>query len=314
MNSTSINHPVKRLSAHTLADLAKLHEAIYARTPAAQYFVKKYSTAYTGSKYIGFLAYNEAGMPIAFYGVIPCFLWHRGKVVLAAQSADTMTHPNYRNQGLFVQLAQLTYELCKAEGIQLIFGFPNENSLPGFVDKLGWKVSDTMDRFTIPVNSYDWENRLKRIPGVCLLYRKYVAYVLKKYRTNQQGLTNTALSDGFDGVYRNADHLKYKTYNQTYVIQANRSLVWIEVSNGLIIGDIALATDNFDAVMRKVTNLAQKLGVKQVLFHASPGTRLHKLFNDRYWSVPSFPVIFKGLGSKISTDKMKFTIADVDIF
>src|ERR1700744_5068987 len=127
-------HTIQRLSAANINALVKLHAAVYKREVPVTFFINKYNPAYTNVMYTGFIAYNEAVQPIAYYGVIPCFLRHGSEVILAAQSADTMTHPGYRNRGLFVELANLTYELCRAEGINIIFGFPNQNSLPGLVN------------------------------------------------------------------------------------------------------------------------------------------------------------------------------------
>jgi len=67
-------------------------------------------------------------------------------------------------------------------------------------------------------------------------------------------------------------------------------------------------------MMDALKNLAAKLGLQQVHFHASPGTSLHGLFAMRFKSIPSFPVIFKVLGEDMLTEKIKFTSADIDTF
>jgi len=46
-------------------------------------------------------------------------------------------------------LAKLTYKLAEERKIQLVFGFPNKNSLPGFQNKLDWKFYGSMQNFTI---------------------------------------------------------------------------------------------------------------------------------------------------------------------
>jgi len=66
--------------------------------------------------------------------------------------------------------------------------------------------------------------------------------------------------------------------------------------------------------MNKLSGLARKLGVAEIHFHASPQTKLHSLFAQRYQPIASFPVIFKELGDDIATDRIKFTFADIDIF
>src|SRR5690242_9433872 len=87
------NYHVARLNADNLRDLEQLHHAVYGRPSAKGYYFNKYNTAYTGKRYVGFIAYNATGTPVAYYGVLPCYLKHGDTIMLAAQSADTMTHP-----------------------------------------------------------------------------------------------------------------------------------------------------------------------------------------------------------------------------
>lgn len=68
----------------------------------------------------------------------------------AALSMTTMTHPDYRGQGLFERTASALYERMAAEGLSAVWGFPNRNSNPSFRRKLGWSaIAD------IPVMSRD---------------------------------------------------------------------------------------------------------------------------------------------------------------
>src|SRR6187402_3609887 len=124
----SAGYRIERLTEELLADLTSLHQAVYQKKIALDFFKRKYNTAFTGAMYVGFLAY-DGNQPAAFYGVIPCFINCKGNSMLAAQSADTMTHPDHRGKGFFTELAELTYQLCRTEGIQVLFGFPNQNSL-----------------------------------------------------------------------------------------------------------------------------------------------------------------------------------------
>src|ERR1043166_2457107 len=143
-------YKIARLDEDKLPDVSRLHQKIYGITPKENYFHEKYDTSYTGVMHIGFLAYDKNNEPVAFYGVIPCFIQLGNRIVPAAQSADTMTHPSHRNKGLFTRLATLTFELCRQAGIAFVFGFPNQNSHHGLL-ALGWKVTERMERFSIPV-------------------------------------------------------------------------------------------------------------------------------------------------------------------
>ena len=64
-----------------------------------------------------------------------------GKRFVLFQSIDTMTNPDYQKMGLFTKLAQITYDhLISTRGAVYIFGFAGSSSLPGFVNKLNWKL------------------------------------------------------------------------------------------------------------------------------------------------------------------------------
>ncbi|MDN3582437.1 GNAT family N-acetyltransferase [Mucilaginibacter flavus] len=307
-------YQISRLSASNLSDVSKLHTAVYNKAPAPGFFDRKYNTAYTLVEHTGFIAYNQELQPIAFYGVIPCFMLIDGKEVLCAQSADTMTHPDYRNKGLFVELANRTFELCVQMGIKFLFGFPNQNSLPGFINKLGWQMAGQMDCFVIPVKAIPIAKLAAKFPVLKKWYSGYVDIMLRKYQLHQAGIPGSVLMEGFDGLSRNNGYLQNKTYSRTHVINVDGGVVWTKINNTLLIGDLSVSPANFTLVMSDLIKLAKKLGLQQIQFHTSRGTQLHSLFKLHYKAVDSFPVIFKDLGDDISTDRIRFTFADIDIF
>lgn len=61
-----------------------------------------------------------------------------GETRPAALSMTTMTHADYRGQGLFEQTASALYGQMADEGLFAVWGFPNRNSNPSFRRKLGW--------------------------------------------------------------------------------------------------------------------------------------------------------------------------------
>lgn len=316
MNNVAQNpeYRIERLGIANLPDVGNLHTAVYNRAPPPGFFFLKYSTGFTGVNYIGFLAYNNQDIPVAFYGVIPCFIRTEDKLVLSAQSADTMTHPQYRYKGLFVELANMTFDLCREEGIELVFGFPNQNSMSGAINKLGYQMTHAMDCFIIKAAVYPWGKIFNKTAFLKRLYTKYQHNQIKKYLLPQNGIQNSVIGDHYAGIERDHDFLAYKIYTESRVIEINNSLLWIKVSNVLLIGDIKVVPADFEELMNKVKKLAKKLIISEVHFHASPGTTLHKLFAAHFNSIPSFPVLFKVLGTGIPIDKIKFTSADIDTF
>lgn len=294
------DYRVERLDAARLRDLEVLHEAVYG---VKNDFSKKYDTAYTGVAYTGFIAYGAGNIPIAYYGVMPCFMQYGGKVFLAAQSGDTMTHPGYRYKGLFVELANRTYDLCRENGIQLIYGFPNQNSRHGLIDKLGWQMTESLDRFTIPVKSFIMERWMRKF---------FQAGVLQPLLLPEPGLPNTF--ENFGGVLRDEKFLQYKKYNPSFVIQIGNAKIWFRLRQDLTIGDMECSQQDFLSVMNELKKITRRLGLSEINFQVSPGTKLHHLFASMYTPVVSFPVCFKDLGSGILLEKIKFSFADIDIF
>lgn len=67
-------------------------------------------------------------------------------------SGTTMTHPDYRGEGLFPRLARDTYSRMVEAGMKMVFGFPNNNSHRGLVRDLGWS-----DIYEVPILRQDPE-------------------------------------------------------------------------------------------------------------------------------------------------------------
>ena len=313
-NTETKEYRIERLNGSKLQDLETLYTAVYGYNPVKDYFKKKYNTAYTGAEYIGYIAYNQENIPVAYYGVTPCFIEYNNQIVLSAQSGDTMTHPHYRYKGMFVELSKITFDLCKAAGMRFIFGFPNQNSYHGAVHKLGWKMTETMESFTIPVNALPLESLSRRLRLPKWIYEQYVKWILHNYLLPQKGILNSGITRECGGTYRDEKYFQYKTYSRTYVIKIGSAKIWIKIGNGLIIGDLEIEDQDFDAVMDAIKKLTKRMGLLQVFFQTSPDTRLHTLFAGRYKSKPSFPILFQDFGAEIPLDKIKFTFADTDIF
>lgn len=74
----------------------------------------------------------------AIYTYLPVKLKCMGNVVTAMQSFDTLTDYRHRGKGLFIKLASKLEKEESEKDNELVFGFPNENSVHGFVKKLGF--------------------------------------------------------------------------------------------------------------------------------------------------------------------------------
>lgn len=74
----------------------------------------------------------------AIYTYLPVFLKCMDRVIVAMQSFDTLTDHRHRSKGLFIKLASKLEKEESLKNNELVYGFPNENSVHGFVNKLGF--------------------------------------------------------------------------------------------------------------------------------------------------------------------------------
>jgi hypothetical protein len=305
---------IERLSENKLTDVATLHKIVYGNVLKKKYLLKKYDTAYTGAQYIGHIAYDDKNNAAAFFCAIPCFIQYHDKFFLAAQAIDAMTHPDHRYKRLFVKLVIATLELCKEKNIQLIFGFPNQNSYHGLVHTLGWKTTENMERFSVPVRTFPLQSLMHNFKWTKWVYKKYLEKILRNFFSGERGLPSSAIADGFGGVLRNEQYLQYKKYSETRVIKIGNTKVWLKMESGLVIGDIYCEENDFENAIRMVKKISKRAGITNISFQASPGTNAHNLFVQKFKAEASFPQIFYSLNTEISLNDLKFTFADIDIF
>lgn len=95
----------------------------------------------------------DQGRLVANYSVSPICLYKDGKIIKAAQSLNTMTHPGYIGKGIFVDLASRLYAHLKDEGYKMVMGFPNNISNRTFVSKLGWRDISVIPTLEINLNT-----------------------------------------------------------------------------------------------------------------------------------------------------------------
>ena len=87
---------------------------------------------------VGFDAFDDDHL-VAHYVCIPCPVSLDGQTRMGLLSLNTATDPAYQGRGLFVRLANATYEKAAGEGYHLVFGVANANSTHGFINRLGFQ-------------------------------------------------------------------------------------------------------------------------------------------------------------------------------
>ena len=164
------------------------------------------------------------GEVAAIYATFPVPVTLGGERVLGAQSLDTMTDAEHRGQGLFKALARSVYARCTAEGVRLVYGFPNGNSAHGFFNSLGWTEIAPVPFVVVAMRSRYLAARVPRVgrwlaalPDIPLRRRRAVApehaarmQPLERFGPEADALWAVVRRDIGVGVVRDADYLNWR--------------------------------------------------------------------------------------------------------
>jgi GNAT superfamily N-acetyltransferase len=310
------DYSIRRISESNVVDLIAVYQSAFGNHFELEKFKKKQNTLDFGDSYIGYIAYDKNNKAVAFYGVYTCIVQFNGNVFQAAQSGDTMTHSDHTGKGLFTLLATKTYEYCKENGFHLVFGFPNENSFPGFIKRLGWSHFDDLKPYLIRVKCIPWI-RLKntfRLPQS--IHNKWCRFRLKRLKKGQP-FRSSCKTDDIPVLDHSKEFFTYKTYSENYLIQLKGINVWVKFDDTfLLIGDMEKCTDEkFSEVIKALKHIAFWMGLPHLRFHTSSNTWGEKVFK-KYGKAMEvrYPVGGINFTYEIPLEKMKFTAADNDTF
>lgn len=303
---------VERLSPDNLHHLVELYWTVHKKRISVKWIEGKYNTKYLGVENIGYLAFTKHNKAAAFYGVIPSLIQLDQQILMAAQSADTMTHPNHRMHGLFIQLAQMTYELARVNNIKFIFGFPNQNSLRGF-NKLKWKISqEKMQFFSLKASAFPYAKLIFKSKWLSEIYVSIVQRAL----SNKSVQENIFSANTVNEVHHNNQFVNYKRYNPTFITNIGDVSLWIKIDGLLRVGFVKIPK-NFDAFSfkNKIKKTAVLLGCSEVLFITHKNSKLYHALNTIIQPADSLPIGFYNLGhEQFEFDKIGFEYCDIDTF
>jgi hypothetical protein len=213
-------------------------------------------------------------------------------------------------------LALKTYNYCQENGFHLVFGFPNENSFPGFVKRLGWSHFDDMIPYLIRVKCIPWI-RLKitfHLPQS--IHDRWCRFNLKKL-TKGSPFKSSCLASEIPVVDHSTAFFEYKTYAENYLVNIHGINVWLKFDDTfLFIGDIEGCNEtDFKKTIQALKKIAFKMGLPHLRFHASSNTWGEKMFKK--YGIPmevNYPIGGISFTNTIPLANLKFTGADNDTF
>lgn len=310
------DYKFERLTDTNLKDLLFLYKTAFNENESLGFLQKKYDTAYTGVKHVGYIAYSKQdNSPAAYYGVFPVKLIFEKKSLLAAQSGDTMTHPDHRGKGLFVTLAKMTYELAQQLGVEFVFGFPNDNSYPGFVKKLNWDHYSNVNHYKIKASAIPLDKLVKKfsflkpIHKLLLAGKSSVASELQF--ENSLGLQNSQ----YGMVSHDSHFFKYKTYYPSFVIELAGVKCWVKIDGRLWVGDIEFCDEQkFDQVIEALISYAKKKFCASVQFSFFEGSSYDLWMKKKYASHSTIAVGAVNLSMKYDPTRFAYQAGDFDTY
>ena len=275
-------------------------------------FIKRFNTQSLGAAVVGFIAFHKAtNVPAAYYGVFPVKVLMDGKIILTAQSGDTMTHAAHRKKGLFIFLAQQTIKACSKKGFSFIFGQPNESSRHGFLKNLGFHALDNVVRWDLKLSIKTFPLPKLLMPRRKQLYLSYAKKVLKKWMVSPpKGFLNPLQQKGMI-ILRDENYLDYKQDPQKFFIKINGVFIWIKLTDVFWIGDFSNYEMVAKSLLKRLKKLAFWLGYNTIVFNVK-----------REKEPPAFLQYFKPYSEENSiifyldedckTHDLKITAADFD--
>lgn len=108
---------------------------------------------------------SSSGKIIAADGLFPFELCVNGVTYKAAHSVESMTHPDYKRQGIFRTMTEHSLAKAKEHGLDVVLGLANSNSY-GAYEKFGWKTLFEKRIHIRPIHIY---TRLRRNLHITLL-------------------------------------------------------------------------------------------------------------------------------------------------
>lgn len=87
------------------------------------------------------------------------------QTIYGAQSCDTAILEKYRKKGFFTQIVLGAEAFLENEGVEILFGIPNDKSFHGFL-KMGWKVGSEIGTVFLRLSPFGVRNKSKYLERI----------------------------------------------------------------------------------------------------------------------------------------------------
>lgn len=311
----SSKYRFERISEDRIKDIVPVFNALFRKKFTEKYLRRKYDTAYCGLSHVCYMAYDDDGSAVAFYGSLPYRFLYKGREVYIVEACDSLTLPDHQKKGLHFQLANLSYEFMRQNKVLFVFALHSATTFH-HTKRLQWENLEHLHRYHIRPLTLPLNKLLFRMPA--FLHRTYTRLVKKswkKYISEEGWFENPLHAEGFLSVRYSPEFFRYKQAGGSFLLKISGKQIWVKIEGALLVGameDCDLTT--FREILLQLQRMCQWVGINEILFQISPGTRLDAMLSTLFPALPSWLVGYLNFSSDIPFEALKFNYGDLDSF
>jgi len=285
------------------AKIGTLFEKVFGFSRRMEHYQWKFLENPTGLQLI-VVAETEGGDIVGQYALWPVMLQLERREYLGAQSLDTMIHPDYRGKGMFMTLANACYEIAAAQGVKVLYGFPNPSSYRGFIRRLNWDHTGDIPYLVRPIYP-GLSRRIPRLlaPVANVAARFFPRGAVKGYQISFQIPADEelerlfAMSRKYKGVCKVARSARWEKWR--FAQASGQNYQWAVARKG---DSIQAACVIGKSLVNEAMTLSELLGENPTALQAVLSVAIEKAFAARapfvtaLTSIPEYLVALRRVG------------------
>jgi GNAT superfamily N-acetyltransferase len=312
----------RRINYDNLADVVYLLRVVAGKNYTVNYYQKKYDTPWSKGVCHGWLAYEkDSNKVVSVAASLPMMATlPDGTTVPMTQMIETFTLPEHRGRGLMTIMVRMILDEQIQQGTKLFFGLLNQNNVHGFVRKLGFTHTHTMQYYRLKVRTFPLEAICRKL-GVPSWSHAWTRRVVAAFKArNPVAMPNSVIQEGFAGVLHDASFYRYKSFTFNQLCEFFGIQSWLKFESGLLVGDVLLPDDcsnvQFEAWMTTLLDIARRAGLRQIVFQAASDTRLSHYLSGRMRGSPSWSVCCMAADASMvpTVERLRFGYGDFETF
>ncbi len=302
-----------RIDHKNFADIKYILKSVYSKDLSLAYIEAKYDTSHTGVKYVATMAYED-DQPIGLYGAIPQRFSYKGQEILLVHTCDSFTIPSHQGKGIHRNLAKLSYDIMKQEGVKGVYAFHSENTYHS-CKKLDWMDKYRMARFHIPTGAIPLTRVFNKLGWKNVIIKRANKY-LTPFQMQDASNPHKGKFGGFH-IYDNKFFQYKETFNKHWLIEVEGTQFYLKIDAVAHIGFFNVIDESFETFtkgLKKVKSLLKKIGVRELLFQVDPLSIQAKWLGELAPMQSSWMVGYLPFTDEIDFSDFAFNYCDFDTY